>query len=213
MRFHDRSQAGQELARALRDLSGRSDVLVLGIPRGGVIVAAQVAAELRAPLDVCLTHKLGAPDNSELAIGALSETGQVALDQPLIAELGVSLKYIEAETERQRRELERRARLYRGDQPARQVAHRAVIVIDDGLATGSTMLASLKALNARAPSLLVAAVPVAPPSALHRLAPWADRVECLYSPQSFWSVGAFYDIFDQTSDAQVIEHLQLSSAE
>jgi putative phosphoribosyl transferase len=211
MRFHDRTLAGQELARALRDLNGRSDLLVLGIPRGGVVAAGEVARALHVPLDVCLTHKLGAPNNPELAIGALAETGQVVLDQPLIEELGVSPRYIEAETERQRRELERRARLYRGERPAPQVIHRAVVVVDDGLATGSTMLASLKALNALSPSLLVAAVPVAPPAAIHRLAPWADRVECLCSPRSFWSVGAFYDIFDQVSDEQVIELLRMAS--
>jgi putative phosphoribosyl transferase len=207
MRFFDRDAAGKELAQALHDLKGRQDLLVLGIPRGGVVVAWQVARALNAPLDVCLTHKLGAPDNPELAIGAMSESGQVVLDQMLIKELWVSPRYIEVETERQRHELERRARLYRGERPAPRIAQRTVIVIDDGLATGSTMIASLKALDAQAPASLISAIPVAPPEAVHRLASLADRVECLYSPRPFWAVGAFYDVFDQVSDDQVIELL------
>jgi putative phosphoribosyl transferase len=213
MRFYDRDAAGKELAQALHDLQGRQDLLVLGIPRGGVVVAWQVARSLHAPLDVCLTHKLGAPDNPELAIGAMSESGQVVLDQMLIRELWVSPRYIEAETERQRQELERRARLYRGERPAPHIAQRSVIVIDDGLATGSTMIASLKALDAQAPASLIAAIPVAPPEAIHRLASLADRVECLCSPRPFWAVGAFYDVFDQVSDEEVVELLHMKKDE
>jgi len=208
MRFRDRTAAGQELAKALRDLQGRNDLLVLGIPRGGVVVASQVAHALNAPLDVCLTHKLGAPDNPELAIGAMAESGQVVLDQDLIEELWVPTRYVEAETEHQRKELARRARLYRGNQPPPQILNRTVIVIDDGLATGSTMMAALQALDGQAPVSLIAAIPVAPPEAIHRLAPLANRVECLYSPHPFWAVGAFYDRFDQVSDDEVIELLK-----
>ena len=207
-RFHDRVSAGNELVKTLRDLRGRDDLLVLGIPRGGVVVAYQVARALDAPLDVCLTHKLGAPDNPELAIGALAEGGQVVLDEMLIRELWVSPRYIEAETQHQRKELERRAKLYRGDRPPPQIVNRTVIVVDDGLATGSTMIASLKALDAQAPASLVVAVPVASPQAVHRLAPLADRVECLFAPAPFWAVGAFYDIFDQVSDDEVIQLLK-----
>lgn len=213
MRFHDRVAAGKELAHALCDLQGRNDLLVLGIPRGGVVVAYEVARALNAPLDVCLTHKLGAPDNPELAIGAIAESGQVVLDQVLIDELWVSPRYIEAESERQRKELERRTRLYRGDRPPPQIMNHTVIVIDDGLATGSTMIASLKALDAQAPTSLIAAIPVAPPEAIRRLAPLADRVECLLAPRPFWAVGAFYDVFDQVSDEEVIELLQMTNVE
>ena len=211
MRFRDRIAAGQELAQALGDLHERTDLLVLGIPRGGVVVASQVAFALNALLDVCLTHKLGAPENPELAIGAMAESGQVILDQDLIEELGVPSSYIVAETEHQRRELARRARLYRGDRPLPQVFNRTVIVIDDGLATGSTMTAALQALDAQAPTSLIAAIPVAPPEAIHRLAPLADRIECLCSPRPFWAVGAFYERFDQVSDEQVIELLRMTS--
>ena len=212
MRFYDRTCAGKELVHALSDLNGRDDLLVLGIPRGGVVVAYEVARALNAPLDVCLTHKLGAPDNPELAIGAIAENGQMVLDPLLIEELRVAPRYIQVETERQRKELERRARLYRGDRPALPIARRTVIVIDDGLATGSTMLASLQALGAQAPSALIAAVPVAPQEAIRRLAPLADRVECLHSPSPFWSVGAFYETFDQVADEQVVELLQRSNS-
>lgn len=200
------------MAKALHDLQGRQDLLVLGIPRGGIVVAYEVARSLRSPLDVCLTHKLGAPDNPELAIGAIAESGHVVLDQMLMQELWVSSRYIEAESERQRKELERRAKLYRGDRPAPHVANCTVVVIDDGLATGSTMIASLKALDAQAPASLIAAIPVAPPEAIHRLASLADRVECLLSPRPFWAVGAFYDVFDQVSDEEVIELLQMANA-
>ena len=213
MRFHDRIAAGQELAHALRDLQERSDLLVLGIPRGGVVVASQVARALNAPLDVCLTHKLGAPDNPELAIGAMVESGQVVLNRELIKEMWVPRDYIEAETERQRKELARRARLYRGDRSPPQIPHRTVIVIDDGLATGSTMMAALQALNAQAPASLIAAIPVAPSEAIRRLAPLADRIECLLSPRPFWAVGAFYDHFDQVMDEEVIELLKAATGQ
>jgi putative phosphoribosyl transferase len=212
MRFHDRTTAGQELAQALRDLKGRDDLLVLGIPRGGVIVASEVARALGAPLDVCLTHKLGAPDNPELAIGAVTETGQVVLDQGLIDSLWVPPGYVEAESKRQRQELARRAHAYRGDRPPAQILKRTVIVVDDGLATGSTMIAALQALEAQAPASLIAAIPVAPPEAIHRLARQADRIECLLSPRPFWAVGAFYDRFDQVLDDQVIELLQMTTS-
>jgi putative phosphoribosyl transferase len=213
MRFRDRIAAGQELAHALRDLQERHDLLVLGIPRGGVVVASQVAHALNAPLDVCLTHKLGAPDNPELAIGAMVESGQIVLDGELIKELWMPRGYIEAETERQRQELARRARLYRGDRPPPQIAHRTVVVIDDGLATGSTMMAALQALDAQAPASLIAAIPVAPPEAIHRLTAFADRIECLVSPRPFWAVGAFYDHFDQVMDDEVIELLKQTTGQ
>jgi putative phosphoribosyl transferase len=211
MRFRDRSAAGQELARALRDLKGRDDLLVLGIPRGGVVVASEVAHALGAPLDVCLTHKLGAPENPELAIGAVAETGQVVLDQGLIEGLWVSPTYIEAESKHQSQELARRARAYRGDRPPPAVLKHIIIVVDDGLATGSTMVAALQALDAQAPASLIAAIPVAPPEALRRLAHHADRIECLLSPRPFWAVGAFYDRFEQVSDETVIELLRMTA--
>lgn len=209
MRFRDRHTAGQELARALRDLAGRDDVIVLGIPRGGVVVASCVARELAAPLDVCLTHKLGAPENPELAIGAIAENGHLVLDRPIVSSLWIPKAYIEAEVERQRHELSRRARLYRGDRPAPSLFNHTVIVVDDGLATGSTMSAALQALDAQAPVSLIVAVPVAPPEAIRRLSSHADRIECLHSPVPFWAVGAFYDHFDQTTDQEVIELLKM----
>lgn len=204
MYFLDRVDAGRQLAQALADLSGRSNVLVLGIPRGGVVVAYHVAVALAAELDVCLTHKLGAPDNPELAIGAVAEDGTTVLDEQLIRMLYISDEYVQAEAGRQRAELARRARLYRGDRPSPAVHQRTVIVVDDGVATGATMAASLQTLTARQPATLVAAVPVASPEAIERLRAAANRTVCLLTPKFFWAVGAFYSNFAQVSDQEVI---------
>ncbi len=204
MYFKDRADAGRELAQTLADLQGHSDLLVMGIPRGGVVVAYHVARALNARLDICLTHKLGAPGNPELAIGAVAEDGTMVRDEHLIRRLGISDEYVEAEAERQRRELARRAQLYRSNWPPASLAGRAVIVTDDGVATGATMMTSLQALAARQPALLIAAIPVAPDEAVARLKAVAHRVECVLTPDIFWSVGSFYADFDQVSDAQVI---------
>ncbi len=204
MYFRDRHEAGQCLAQALTDWRAIPRVLVLGIPRGGVVVAYPVARALNAELDVCLTHKLGAPGNPELAIGAVAEDGTLVLDDYLIKAMAVSDGYIAAEAEHQRRELARRASVYRGDRAPATLTDRPVVVIDDGVATGATMVASLQALAAQHPATLVAAVPVAPQEAIERLRTAAHRVECLYVPELFWSVGSFYDHFGQVSDEEVI---------
>ncbi len=211
MYFRDRTDAGQQLARKLADLQGQTDLLVLGIPRGGVIVACEVARALNAELDLCLTHKLGAPGNPELAIGAIAEDGTTVLDDTLINCLGATATYIKMEVERQRAELARRAKTYRGDQPAAEISGRTVIIVDDGIATGATMVASLQALAPHKPTMLIAAVPVAPKDAVERLRAVAGRVECLLAPGIFWAVGSFYDHFGQVSDEEVIALLHQSS--
>lgn len=211
MYFRDRADAGRQLAQALADLRGRTDLLVLGIPRGGVLVACEVARALNAELDICLTHKLGAPGNPELAIGAIAEDGTIVLDDYVTNCLGVPGKYIQAEVERQRIELARRAKAYRSDKPPAKTEERTVIVIDDGIATGATMVASLQALAVHKPALLIAAIPVAPEDAVERLRAAAGRVECLFTPELFWSVGSFYEHFDQVSDEQVIAMLRQPS--
>ena len=203
MRFRDRREAGQLLAKQLDFIKGKEGVIVLGIPRGGVVVAHEVAQAIGAPLDVYITRKIGAPYNPELAIGAVASDGGMVLDRDLIQQLGVPEDYVEKETERQRREIERRTREYRGDRPPPELAGKTVVVVDDGVATGATTMATLRALKEQEPKELVLAVPVGPPDTIRELGKEADRVICLSTPRLFWAVGAFYAVFDQTSDAEV----------
>jgi predicted phosphoribosyltransferase len=210
MRFRDRQEAGQLLAQALTFLRGKKDVIVLGIPRGGVVVATEVARAIGAPLDVYITRKIGAPYNPELAIGAMASSGDVVLDEVLMGSLGVSHEYIQDETARQRREIERQLRKYRGNQPDQKLEGKTVLLVDDGIATGATTLAAIRALKKHKLAELVLAIPVGPPDAIARLREEVDGLICLHTPQVFWAVGAFYEAFDQTSDEQVVRLLQES---
>lgn len=202
MLFANRCDAGRRLAAALADLRGR-DVIVLAIPRGGVEVGYEIARALDAPLDVILTHKVGAPENPEYAIGAVSEIGAVELNEAEIRAAGIPHAEVEAEVARQRAEIERRRQLYRDGRPLPPLAGRVVIVTDDGVATGFTIGAALRAVRGAAPAELVLAVPVAPAETLTELAPLADRVVCLATPDPFWAVGLWYRTFEQTSDERV----------
>lgn len=208
MRYADRVQAGRFLAEALAHLKGQQDVVVLGVPRGGVVVAAQVAKALGAPLDVAITRKVGAPGNPEFAIGAVSEGDALVLDQATIQHLGVPEDYIRREVARQRVELARRLALYRRGREPVPVQGKTVVLVDDGVATGATMLATVQTLRARGPARIIVAVPVASADALDRLAQEADEVVCPYVPTFFWAVGAFYEQFDQTPDEEVVRLLE-----
>lgn len=207
MLYRDRRHAGQEVAAWLRDLAGRSDLLVLGVPRGGVVVAHPIALALGAPLDVYLAHKLGAPGNPELAIGAVSADGQVLVDEGLARAVGADDEYLEAEIARQTREIARRLARYRGTAPPQAIKDKTVILVDDGAATGATLLAAAKALRLAGPRMLVVAVPVASEEAAEKLSAVADRFVCPLVPEFFWAVGAFYQDFDQTTDEEVIRLL------
>jgi predicted phosphoribosyltransferase len=201
--FRDRVDAGDELARRLLRYRDRPGLLVLGIPRGGVPVAARVARALRAPLDVLVARKLGLPWQEELAMGAITSTGEAVLNRELVDELGIPRAVIDRVVARERVELERREQSYRADRSPLDVAGRVVIVVDDGLATGSTMRAALIALRSRDPPELVVAVPVAPASTCAELEPLADRVVCLLRPARFLAVGRWYEDFAATSDEEV----------
>lgn len=210
MVFQNRQEAGWLLAKELSPYQNRPDVLVLGIPRGGVVVAYEVARALGAPLEVYITRKIGAPHNPELAIGAVASDGTVVLDQGLIQTLGVSQSYIAAEAEKERVEIYRRLTRYRGERPAPQIEGKIAIVVDDGIATGATVSATLRALRHANPKELILAIPVAPRDTLERLRGEADKVVCLHTPEVFWAVGSFYIEFAQTSDEEVVSLLQAS---
>ncbi len=206
--FTDRVEAGTKLASALMDLCDQPQPLVvLAIPRGGVIVARKVARALNAPLDVCLTHKIGAPDNPELAIGAVAEDGTTLLDDDLLRHIYVPRSYLDREIERWRREMARRADVYRRGRDRISVANRIAIVVDDGVATGSTLMAALRTTKAAGATSVIAAVPVGPAEVIARLRREADRVVCLDAPQDFWAVGMHYARFEQVSDEEVVEAL------
>ncbi|MFZ0492910.1 MAG: phosphoribosyltransferase family protein [Acidimicrobiia bacterium] len=203
--FRDRRDAGAKLASELRSTSPS---VVVGLPRGGVVVAAEVAKTLGMPLDIVLVRKLGAPEEPELGIGAIAEGGIEVLNTGLIELLGITVAALDRERERQRRELERRSRLYRFGREPLEVAGRRVILIDDGLATGVTATAAARSLRARGASPLVLAVPVGAPPAVRDLGGEVDEVVCLERPVLFRAVGQWYEDFRQTTDTEVLECLQ-----
>ncbi|MFN8593837.1 MAG: erythromycin esterase family protein [Thermomicrobiales bacterium] len=206
--FRDRRDAGQQLASKLRQYAGHSDLLVLGLPRGGVPVAAEVASALGAPLDAFLVRKLGVPGHEELAMGAIASGGIRVLNTDVTEPMRIPDAVIDAVEAGERRELARRERLYRGGQPSPDVKGRTVILVDDGLATGSTMRAAAQALRQMEPARLIAAVPVGSQSVCHSLRDVADDVVCAETPEPFFAVGVWYDDFGPTSDAEVQSDLR-----
>jgi predicted phosphoribosyltransferase len=210
MMFHDRRDAGQRLAASLSHLQQGPDLLVLALPRGGVPVAAEVARALDAPLDLCFAHKIGAPDNPEFAIGSVAESGPPYIEEQLVQSMRIPFTYIREQTAFQQEDLARRARHYRGTRPPPAIRDKSVVLIDDGVATGSTAHAALHALRALKPARLIFAAPVAPADAVHRLARDADKVVVLHTPGVFFAVGEFYDRFPQVSDEEVISLLKVA---
>jgi predicted phosphoribosyltransferase len=208
MIFHDRRDAGRRLAASLSHLAGRAGLLVLALPRGGVPVAAEVARALNAPLDLCFAHKIGAPHNPEFAVGSVAEAGPPYIDEQLVQSLRIPFSYMREQTAFQQEALARRARHYRGMRLPPLVEDKCVILIDDGIATGSTARAALFALRARKPARLVFAAPVAPADAVRRLGPDADELVVIHTPAAFFAVGEFYDRFPQVSDEEVIALLK-----
>jgi putative phosphoribosyl transferase len=203
--FADRAEAGAWLARTLAERIG-GDVVVLAIPRGGVIVGEAVARSLGAPLDVVIPRKIGAPGNPELGIGAIAP-GVRVLDERMIEALHVSPVYLEREIESQEHEIERRQHVYRAGRPPVDVGGKVAVVVDDGIATGGTAAAALRWARSRGAARVVLAVPVAPASSLTRLRSDADEIVVLATPEPFLAVGEWFRRFDQTSDDEVIEVL------
>lgn len=201
--FSDRREAGRVLANELRPYAGREDVVVLGLPRGGIPVAYEVAVALRAPLDVFVVRKLGAPGQEELAMGAIASGGVVVFNDEVVEAFHVDRDLLEDTIARERLELERRERLYRGDRRPFEVRGLTVILVDDGLATGSTMRAAVAALRRRGPAAIVVAVPTASPVVCEEFRRIADRCICSITPEPFRAVGLWYDDFSQVSDEEV----------
>ena len=207
MIFVNRSEAGRSLAWRLTKYANRYDVIVMGIPRGGVPVAFEIAEALHVPLDVFLLRKLGVPGDEEVAFGAIASGGVRVLDREIIRGLRLSALDVETVTAREEEELKRREIAYRGDRPAPSVAGQIVILVDDGIATGASLLAGIRALRQLRPAKIIVAVPVAPPEAIERLAYEVDEVVCVATPHPFRAVGLFYDDFSQVSDEEVLQLL------
>jgi len=207
MLFRDRREAGRVLAEKLATYANRPDVLVLALPRGGVPVAYEVAQALRAPLDVFLVRKLGLPGQEELAMGAIASGGTRVLNEEVVSKLNVPQEVIDTVAVEEQHELRRRERDYRDDRPFPNVHGRTIILVDDGLATGSSMRAAVAALRQQGPARIVVAVPVGAPETCAELQNEADEAVCAQTPQPFYAVGAWYDNFSQTTDEEVRELL------
>jgi putative phosphoribosyl transferase len=208
MIFRDRTEAGRRLAWGLRKYANREDVIVLAVPRGGVQVAFEVARTLQVPLEVFVVRKLGVPDREEFAFGAIASGGVRVLDSDIIDALGISDLDIELVTAAEKKELQRRERAYRSGRPSLALEGLTVILVDDGIATGSSMRAAISGLRQMNPRHIVVAVPVAPPAACSDLRPEVDELVCLVMPQSFSGVGHFYLEFPPVTDDEVNELLQ-----
>ncbi len=205
--FRDRRDAGSRLAAALQQYRDRDDTTVLGLPRGGVPVAYEVARGLHAPLDVFVVRKLRAPGHPELAMGAVASGGVTVLNDEVLADLDIEQDVVSASITAARRELAKRERRYRGSRAPAELRGRTVLLVDDGLATGASMRAAVTAVRAHAPAAVVVAVPVASRASAARLAQAADDVVCLSTPSPFFSVGESYDDFGQTTDTAVVDLL------
>jgi putative phosphoribosyl transferase len=213
VRFRDRADAGRALARVLSHYAGRDDVIVLALPRGGVPVAAEVAKELGAPLDVFLVRKLGVPGHEELAMGAIASGGVLVLDEGVLRWLGISEEQVQRALARELDELRRREAAYRDGRPLPDLKSKTVILVDDGLATGASMQAAARAVRRHEPARIVIAVPVASRATCNQFRDDVDEVVCAVTPEPFYAVGNWYEDFSQTSDEEVQELLERAAAE
>jgi predicted phosphoribosyltransferase len=211
--FADRRDAGRLLSEQLTAYAGRSDVIVLGLPRGGVPVAYEIARRIRAPLDILVVRKLGVPGHRELAMGAIASGGIEVVDEQTVEHFGISPRELESVVASERAELVRRERVFRIGRPVLDVAGKTAILVDDGLATGATMAAAVDAVRTRKPARIVVAIPIAPPSACENLGFRADEVICLSMPARMRAIGLWYEDFTQTTDAEVRELLETAAHE
>jgi len=208
MNFKNRQDAGQKLAQKLKGFKGQKSALLLALPRGGVVVAFEIAKELNLPLDLVVPRKIGAPFNEEYAIGAITESGEGIFDQEAIASLNVTKDYLDKEVATEKKEAQRRLKTYRQNQPPLNLKNKTVIIVDDGIATGLTMRAAIKSAKEKKAKKIIVAVPVTARDSLKTIEKEADKVICLDAPLFFGAVGAFYENFDQTEDQEVINLMQ-----
>lgn len=206
--FRDRKQAGQELAHELSGYAARDDVVVLGLPRGGVPVAFEVAKALKAPLDVFVVRKLGVPHNPELAMGAIASGGVRVMNEGVVRRMGISDEDVERVRDEEREKLEERERIYRGARPGVDLEEQTVLLVDDGLATGATMRAAVSAVRESDPAEIVVAVPAAPTETCAAFEDVVDEVVCVATPRPFFGVGGAYEVFSQTTNEEVRELLE-----
>jgi len=205
MIFADRRDAGRKLADKLEQFKNQPDAIAIGLPRGGVVVAYETARRLNLPLDIIVPRKIGAPGNEELAIGAITEEGEPVLDEMLVRELNVSQAYIAKKVDTEKKEAERRLKLYRGGRGPLNLQGKTAILIDDGIATGATMRAAIRSAKNKKAAKIIVAVPVIAPDTLKKLQTEADEIIYLDAPMFLGAIGAFYEEFSQTEDQEVIE--------
>lgn len=210
LRFKNRSQAGQKLAEGLKQYANDPDTIVLGLPRGGVVVAYEVAEKLGLPLDIFLVRKLGVPGYEELAMGAIASGGVRVMNDDVVRRINISQSAIEEAVRKETLELERREKAYRSDRPRLDVKDKTILLVDDGLATGATMRAAVTALQKQKPKELIIAVPTASPETCDEFRDDVDDIICAITPTPFYAVGAWYDDFAQTTDEEVQELLRAS---
>ena len=210
VRFIDRRDAGRKLVPLLEKYKDKKDVIIIGLPRGGVVNAYEVAKELNLPLDIIVVRKIGAPMQPEFAVGAISQEGDVLLDHNIMNMVGVKEKDLQIIIADEKQEAKRRLELYRGDRAPLDLANKTVILVDDGLATGATMRAAILSARRMGAQKIIVAIPVSPKDTLKKIEQEADEVVCLYTPDVFWGVGGFYDVFYQTEDNKVIDLLSKS---
>lgn len=207
--FKDRKDAGMHLAEKLKDFTRQPNLLVLALPRGGVVTGAEIAKRLKAPLDVLIVRKIGHPWQPELAAGAISETGAIVYNEEVVSSAGITKEYLRGEAARQRGEIARRQELYRDGQKLVNLRGKTVILVDDGVATGATMKAAVETLKREQVGKLIVAVPVAPPLTANELRSMADAFICLEIPEDFMAVGSYYAEFRQVMDAEVVAILRV----
>jgi predicted phosphoribosyltransferase len=212
MVFKNREEAGHRLAIALKDYHNHPDAVIVALPRGGVAVGYAMSLDLHLPLDVFITRKIGAPENPEYALGAVSETGNIYLNPEAVALFRLSDARIEDLAKVQRQEIHRRQQLYRRGRPRLPLKDRLVIVADDGLATGATFFASVEAIRRQHPRFLLGAIPVGPLQTIERARAVVDELVVLAAPDQFWSVGSHYAEFEQVSDDEVVNYLALADS-